>query len=712
MSSSRLWSRLFSVLFLALLTLGVFLLPGRVSRAEDDTFGLDGYRRLFTVLDADIPITTDVLDRSRWPTNDLLASYLELELLSHPRMMRPLTSDLRRFVQRWPDHPHAGKVVNMLSERVADEGTQSEVLAWFDKHPPHVGSQQKRYLEALLTEHRVEEAWRLYHDYYRIGHDALDIQDRLLVELDRRLTADDHETRARALIEKGKGKDLPAVLRALSDPNLRDYFNTLAAARGGSKSFELMLAKLPLHLAQSSELWFERAEYFRRHGDLLQAISLLQGPQGKYLNAEDGQRARYRLAKDLVHPKKEFANAWLILQPSLKLREGKLSDTLWLAGWCAYKLGNKSAALEVFKRLGEEGEDPRLRSQGAIWAAVILGVDTPEAAKWLELASRNPESFYGFMGAEMSRPHTLTITDQTKPTCAPLLQRPDLQGGISRMTVLKEVGRSFHNGLEAQALAEKHGLTVNEQVCLAITFGDPNHAIRIATPLYAKQGVRIWEGLFPVPSWKPDTGWLLDPALVWGTGRQESLFSPTVVSRSGALGLLQLMPTTAKEEANLLKLDVPSPLKLRRPGYNLSLGQSYLYRMLKRFDGDLVMALISYNAGPARADNWRHDRQIKDSLTFIEEIPIQETRDYVKKVTHGLAMYRQLIYGNGSVLGLISPGRPGMRNLAPPSLLGSTNIPGTLGTASTATSPELVGGISPAASETISGASAGTAKAF
>ncbi|MBF0153612.1 MAG: lytic transglycosylase domain-containing protein [Magnetococcales bacterium] len=644
----------------------VTLLPVQTTRAEEYSSGLDGYRRLFQVLDADVPITTEVLDRSQWPANDLLASYLELELLQHPRMMRPPTSDLRRFIRRWPDHPHAGKVLHMLDERLVDEATNAELLTWFDRRPPHAANQQKRYLMVLLANHRVDDAWHIFRDYYRNGYDLPDDLEQAAREISRQLTNDDHETRARALIEKGKGNDLPEVLSKLQDATLRDYFWTVAAARSGSKQFDAMVAKLPPQLAHSSEIWFERLENYRRHGEFLQAISMIQGPSGKYLNTEDGPRARYRLAKDLVYPRKDFANAWQILQPSLKQKEGKLSDTLWLAGWCAYKLGNKSAALEVFKRLGEEGEDLRLRSQGAIWAAVLIGIDKPEATKWLEQAGRYPESFYGFMGAEMSHPHTLQVVDETKSACDPLLERQDLRTGINRMTTLKTIGRSFHNGLEVQALADKYGLTINEQVCLATAFGDPNHAIRIATPLYFKQGLRIWAGLFPTPSWKPDMGWILDPALVWGTGRQESLFSPTVVSRSGALGLLQLMPPTAREEAKLLKMETPTPLRLRNPGYNISLGQSYLYRMLRRFNGDVVMALISYNAGPSRADHLRSDRLTKDSLNFIEDIPIQETRDYVKKVTHGMAVYRQLMYGNGSVVGVISPGRPGMQNLAPP----------------------------------------------
>ncbi|MBF0175661.1 MAG: lytic transglycosylase domain-containing protein [Magnetococcales bacterium] len=676
MLPTRSFSRLYLLLFVVCAFVLVDLVTAHPTRADNDdnNNGVEAYRRLFDVLDADVPITSEVLDRSRWPSNDLLASYLELELLQHPRMMRPLTSDLRHFTRRWPNHPHVGKVLNMLDERIVLEGTTADILAWFDRRPPRTADQQKNYLEALLANRRIEDAWRIWRDYYRNGYDIPPALEQVTQTISRQLTRDDHETRARALIEKGKGNALPEVLYALHDPALQNYFLTLAAAKNGDKQFDAMVAQLPTQMAQSSEIWFERLENLRRRGHHSQAISMLQGPWGGYLNAEDGSRVRYRLAKDLVYPKKDYRNAWLVLQPSLKLKEGKLSDTFWLAGWCAYKLGDKSAAVEVFQRLGEEGDDLRLRSQGAIWAAVFLGIDKPEATRWLELAGRYPETFYGFLGAEMSHPGTLAELTQSKTECSPsLLERQDLQPGLARMAILKSIGRSYHNGLEVQALADPFGLSPQEQICLATTYGDPNHAIRVATPLYHKQGIRNWTGLFPIPPWRPATGWILDPALVWGTGRQESLFSPTVVSRSGALGLLQLMPPTAREEAGKLKMEASTPLRLREPGYNLALGQSYLYRMLKRFDGDVVMALIAYNAGPTRAENLRTDRRLKDTLNFIEDIPIQETRDYVKKVTHGLAVYRQIQYGDGSVMGVISPGQPGMQNLAPPHALMSQN---------------------------------------
>ncbi|MBF0136269.1 MAG: lytic transglycosylase domain-containing protein [Magnetococcales bacterium] len=666
MLTSRLLTRLvsFPVLILVVLVSGLF--PVQVMQADDNT-ALDDFRRLFAYLDMDNPLPPEVFDRSRWPNNDLLTSYLELELLQHPRVARPLTVDLRSFVRRWPDHPHGGKIQRMLDERIADEGTDAEVLAWFDRRPlPAVASQQKRYLEVLLANQRQEDAWRIWRDYYRNGYDISDALDLATQVISRQLTAEDHETRARTVIQKGKANALPGVLRQIRNLDLRNYFLTLAVARSDSRQFETMVAKLPQQMAQSSELWFERVEYYRRQGAYSQAAALLQGPKGKLLNPEDSQRARYRLAKDMVYPGKDYKNAWLVLQPSSKLKNPKMSDTFWLAGWCAYKLGNRPAALEMFKRLAEEGDDLRMRSQGGIWAAVLIGIAKPEATPWLEIAGRYPESFYGFLGAEMTHPDSILPREPAEQPCGPLLERQDLQTGLNRMTILKTIGRSFHNGLEVQALAEKFGLNPSEQICLATAYGDPNHAIQVASPLYYKQGIRLWNGLYPLPSWKPDTGWILDPALVWGTSRQESLFSPAVVSRSGALGLLQLMPATAREEAQLLKMEASTPHRLRQPGYNLSLGQSYLFRMLKRFDGDLVLALISYNAGPSRAQNWRPERTLKDALNFIEDIPIHETRDYVKKVTHGYAVYHHLMYGKGSVLKVISPGKPGVQYLAAP----------------------------------------------
>lgn len=144
---------------------------------------------------------------------------------------------------------------------------------------------------------------------------------------------------------------------------------------------------------------------------------------------------------------------------------------------------------------------------------------------------------------------------------------------------------------------------------------------------------------------------------------QESVFQPAVESPAGAVGLMQFMPATARSEAKLIGLRQPSDFLLRTPAYSLTLGQSHLQRLLRQFEGDMVLALVAYNAGPKRALRWKDQRRSDDPLTFIERVPIQETRGYIKKVIGNMAAYQVRLHGTGSVAAMLPYGKPGAENV-------------------------------------------------
>lgn len=134
-----------------------------------------------------------------------------------------------------------------------------------------------------------------------------------------------------------------------------------------------------------------------------------------------------------------------------------------------------------------------------------------------------------------------------------------------------------------------------------------------------------------------------DPLLLLAIARQESLFQARAVSRAGATGLLQLMPSTAEWMATVERAIAAETVQdLGRPRNSLRLGAYYLRRMLDQFDGDVALALAAYNGGPGNANKWRRRYGTRDMDAFIDAIPFSETRGYVKKVLGSYAAYRTL----------------------------------------------------------------------
>jgi soluble lytic murein transglycosylase len=168
----------------------------------------------------------------------------------------------------------------------------------------------------------------------------------------------------------------------------------------------------------------------------------------------------------------------------------------------------------------------------------------------------------------------------------------------------------------------------------------------------------FWTILYPQAFW-PEVSQLaqtkgLDPYLVLSIIRQESAFNPAAISSAGARGLMQLMPTTAQELFTKLKLPQESASRLHDPQLSITLGTHYFAGLMQRYQGNVVLALTGYNAGPARASRWREQWSGVPTDEFIERIPLDETRNYVKLILRNLMMYERLYKASQARTGLES----------------------------------------------------------
>ncbi len=133
----------------------------------------------------------------------------------------------------------------------------------------------------------------------------------------------------------------------------------------------------------------------------------------------------------------------------------------------------------------------------------------------------------------------------------------------------------------------------------------------------------------------------VDPLLVTAVIREESRFMPKSESSAGARGVMQLMPDTAEWAAEKMGLKNYSKDQLYEPETNIMLGSWYLANLSKQFNNNLVLVLASYNGGRGRVQEWLSKGDISPQGQ-IDEIPIKETREYVKKVLYSYNKYKEL----------------------------------------------------------------------
>jgi len=318
----------------------------------------------------------------------------------------------------------------------------------------------------------------------------------------------------------------------------------------------------------------------------------------------------------------------------------------WTAGISAWRLGRIGLAAEHFSALAEAGGAHRHeRARAAFWAArAQLVVGEPErVGRFLGIAAAEPHDFYGLLARAVLGEETAYGWDDVgleQRALRVLLRHP----GARRAMALGQVGRADLAEAEIRKLAIRaEPELMAGLIALADSLHLPAAQMRLAQRLGLVEGRRHHGALFPIPRWRPATGLRVDRALLFAVIRAESAFDPGARSHVGALGVMQVMPGTAKHMARVAGLGSPDPRALHDPETGMAFGQAYLEHLLQhRWIGDnLIYIAAGYNAGPGRVIEWQKAmRGADDPLLFLESIPMTEPRVYVKKVLTNLWIYR------------------------------------------------------------------------
>lgn len=296
----------------------------------------------------------------------------------------------------------------------------------------------------------------------------------------------------------------------------------------------------------------------------------------------------------------------------------------------------------VLKWIGKLSETGKMEDDWVYWqhqAYYRQGKPVPQyiAQEFLKLAKQR--SYYGFLAAEhLGR--SLSLIDIPLPISgdqrAEIRQLPELV----RAKELFSIGHTLSAQREWQFAVnnlDQKGLMALAEA--ANDLGWHNRAIR------AVISANHWNDLairFPTPHkksfGKAANRVKLPPSWLFAIARQESAFMAKAKSSAGARGLMQLMPATAKQTAK--KIGVSSKNSLYEPEYNIRLGSSYLSMMHKRFNNNRALATAAYNAGPHRVDRWIKSAIALPIDAWVETIPYDETRRYVKNVLAFDAIYQ------------------------------------------------------------------------
>jgi soluble lytic murein transglycosylase len=340
--------------------------------------------------------------------------------------------------------------------------------------------------------------------------------------------------------------------------------------------------------------------------------------------------------------------------------------SLWRLGWRAYREARYADAIRFIDRLIVEERDPIGGLRSRYWRARALEqlVDDPTAVaaarrEFTQIAGEYPLTYYGWR-ARLRLPEGARAEAPRSEVAEP----PDRSGErrlspeeLTRARILVEAGLE-DLALEELSRQSKRVGGLADRLELAQLFrsaGNFRWAQRLVLDPYKVALARgpaptleeLWWHAWPAAFLElveeaTEAPGSVDPALVFSIMREESGFRPKVVSPVGARGLLQIMEPTGERLARAVGHENFAADDLFEPRTNIRLGAYYLGELSARFDGRLSAAIASYNAGPDAVTRWLGERPDLDDDEWVEAIPYEQTRSYVKRVLRSLQAYRLL----------------------------------------------------------------------
>ena len=466
------------------------------------------------------------------------------------------------------------------------------------------------------------------------------------------LDRDAHWARAQHLMMHDRATGAERLVKFLTPAQ-----KTLVVARNATsrndKDAKKLLDAVDPSMQTNPVYLFSRAQRARQFELWDDAIEWLDKVKGVPIDAEEFWYERRSLTRQLL-ALGEVKRAYRAADGFREGPEGRLVEAHFHAGWIALGfLKDAAAAAPHFETMAQHSTLPDSVTQANYWlgrARQMLG-DADGAAEAFRAAARFGTVYYGQLAREALGEASTEIRALPDWQAAEatfesneLVQAVRLLAGNGHREMAVALLRSFASDLQTGG-----ELLLAARLAQSL---DAHHLTISIADTAERRGFPLDLFSFPEDGLPRTRLASTDVAAVYAIARQESRFQIDAVSSAGARGLMQLMPATAKETAGKLGVDYSRNRLTSDPEYNTLLGSTYLEAQLERFDNSLVLAAAAYNAGGGNANKWmklygdpRSDKI--DPVVWIELIPVQETRTYVKRVVGNYMVYRARLGQDG-----------------------------------------------------------------
>ena len=418
---------------------------------------------------------------------------------------------------------------------------------------------------------------------------------------------------------------------------------------------EKLLAKVDPKLRKSALYLFLAAQNARQNGNFAAALNDLNAAKGPLPDSAQWWYERRTLIRQLL-AQGDAKLAYRAAATYTAGPEGRLVEARFHAGWIALAfLSDAKSAKPQFEKMLALATLPDTVTQGEYWLGRSLAAlgDVAGAKTAYGKAASYGTLYYGLLargqlglpGIQM-RPLPAWQSSEAAFNARDVVRGVKLLAANGQSALAAPLLKNFANGL-------KDGGQLLLAARLAQAVGAHYLAIQIAD-IADQRGTPLDLFSYPMDPLPPNMKLAdIDRAAIYAIARQESRFRVDAVSVSGALGVMQLMPGTARETAAKMGISYSPGRLTTDASYNALIGSTYLAGQLRQFDGSLALAAAGYNAGAGNAAKWVNaygDPRASnvDPVVWVELIPFEETRHYVQRVLSNYVVYRARL-GAGAV---------------------------------------------------------------
>lgn len=598
----------------------------------------------------------DALDRGRWDDaqtwarrakNPILKDVVTwFRLRSDPKAS---AADIADFLTTHPNWPMEAALQAKGESNILGRQEGADLTAWLKTFPPQTNGGRIHVLSMMDQDATVPRSFiKAYAVFlWRTADFSESEASDFIARYGAFLRAEDHFVRASQLVWDKKYDQLP-MMRGYMAPEAWDVIEARKALKTKSRRATQAASGVSGRYREDSGFLFDAAVYAydaKKNEDMARFLGRIP-PTATVLEPDKVWKYQSIVVRRLLK-EGEDKKAYTFAANNHQNSGETLAEAEFLAGFIALKkLGWAEQSTVHFHRLHDAVETPISQARGAYWLAEAYAAlnDTEKQQQYLEEAASHPTTFYGQLALnKLGRKGVLP----EPPAAMPLGSAPQaFQTWMAILGALNDLGED-----KRLVPFARHTFETFEDMGLRVALLD--HLVRwgrmnLSVSL-AKKAKNDGQSLvmFEFPSqFSYMKNLSTEKPLALAITRQESVFQVDARSPVGAMGLMQLMPGTAKMTAKQLGVAYNQAALTRDPYYNVMLGSAHLETLLDNFDGAYPMAIAAYNAGSGAVRRWLRDngdpryQSPTHMLDWIESIPYRETRNYVQRVLEGLEVYR------------------------------------------------------------------------